>query len=76
MSAENEGWVVKIMDGDTLSKCRASSDSIMKETQNYRDREEGSVPRSGANSLKGRIRVRLSQKASMDFTVHLKKFGE
>lgn len=64
------------MDGDTLPECWASSDNIVTHTQIYGDREEGSVPRSDVNSSKGRIRVRVSQKASTDSIVYLKKLGE
>lgn len=71
--AEHEGWVVKIMDGDASPECWASSDHIMKQTQIYQDRGDSSVPRSDANSLKGRIRLRVTQEGSTDFTVCLKK---
>lgn len=63
------------MDGLALPECWRSRDN-MKQTQIYCDREEGSVPRSDANSLKARIRVSVAPRASADATVHLKKPGE
>lgn len=70
MLAGHEVSVVKTMGGDALPECWRSRNNMEKQTQIYY------VPRSDVNSLKGRIRVRVAQQASIDVTVHWKKPGE